>query len=77
MSIEDKVKLILHQQLGWPIDEINLNQTREQLETDSLDDIEIAMWVEKEFGVDIPDEDSSKWDTGQDIVDYVTKATEW
>lgn len=42
------------------------------LGADSLDCIEIAMELEKEFGITIPDEDMEKhWTTVQEIVSYM------
>ena len=41
---------------------------------DSLDLVEICMEVEKEYDLHIPDEDYTKWQTVQDIIDYVERA---
>ena len=41
---------------------------------DSLDLVQICMEVEKEYDLNIPDEDYTKWRTVQDIIDYVEQA---
>ena len=41
---------------------------------DSLDLVQICMEVEKEYDLNILDEDYTKWQTVQDIIDYVEKA---
>lgn len=41
------------------------------LEADSLDAVEVILGVEEAFGIEIPDEDAEKFETVQDIVDYI------
>ena len=41
------------------------------LNGDSLDLVQICMEVEKEFDLNISDEDYTKWRTVQDVIDYV------
>ena len=41
---------------------------------DSLDLVQICMEVEREFDIHVPDDDFVKWQTVQDIIDYVEKA---
>jgi acyl carrier protein len=43
------------------------------LNADSLDTVELIMEFEKEFGVSIPDEDTQKINTVQDVIDYIEK----
>jgi len=43
------------------------------LVTDSLDVIEMALAMEKEFGVHVPDEVLPQMKTVQDAIDYITK----
>ena len=40
---------------------------------DSLDLVQICMEVEKEYDLNIQDEDYTKWQTVQDIIDYVER----
>ena len=41
------------------------------LGTDSLDQVEIMMAFEDEYGIEIPDEDASKIKTVKDAIDYI------
>jgi acyl carrier protein len=43
----------------------------DDLGADSLDIVELVMAIEKEFGIEIPDEDAEKISTVQDAVDYI------
>ncbi len=38
---------------------------------DSLDIVELVMAIEKEFNIEIPDEDAEKISTVQDAIDYI------
>lgn len=41
------------------------------LNFDSLETIELTMFLEEEFDITIPDEVTEKWKTVKDIVDYI------
>jgi acyl carrier protein len=43
----------------------------DDLGADSLDIVELVMAIEKEFGIEIPDEDAEKISTVQDAVNYI------
>jgi acyl carrier protein len=43
------------------------------LNADSLDTVELIMEFEKEFGISIPDEETTKINTVQDVVAYIEK----
>ena len=43
------------------------------LNYDSLDQVEFAMEAEDEFEVSVPDEDAEKFDTVGKVIDYVEK----
>ena len=43
------------------------------LGADSLDTVELIMEFEKEFAIEIPDEDAQNIKTVQDAVDYIEK----
>lgn len=43
------------------------------LNADSLENVEITMELEDEFGIQIPDEDADKIETVQQAIDYVTR----
>ena len=72
MSVEEKVKQIIVEQLG--VDEGQVDSTAsfvDDLGADSLDIVELVMAFEEAFNLDIPDEDAEKIATVKDAVDYI------
>jgi acyl carrier protein len=73
MSIEERVKNIVAEQLGSGEDEIsNESSFIDDLGADSLDTVELVMALEEEFDIEIPDDDAEKIATVQAAIDYVT-----
>lgn len=73
MSIEERVKKIVAEQLGSGEDEItNESSFIDDLGADSLDTVELVMALEEEFDIEIPDDDAEKIATVQAAIDYVT-----
>lgn len=76
MSVFDKVKAIIVQQLAVPEEKVVLEaRFREDLEADSLDLVELIMAFEDEFGGQIPDDDAQKITTVGNAVSYLEKRT--
>ena len=76
MSVEEKVKEIIVDQLG--VDEKQVNSEAsfiDDLGADSLDTVELVMALEEEFDIEIPDEDAEKIATVQNAVDYIKDQT--
>ncbi|AWX13906.1 acyl carrier protein [Mergibacter septicus] len=72
MSIEDRVKKIIVEQLGVKEDEVKPESSFvEDLGADSLDTVELVMALEEEFDIEIPDEEAEKITTVQSAIDYV------
>ena len=72
MSVEERVKKIIVEQLGVNADEVNTESAFvEDLGADSLDTVELVMAFEEEFGAEIPDEDAEKLQTVGDAVRYI------
>jgi acyl carrier protein len=72
MSVEQKVKQIIVEQLG--VDESQVDKSAsfvDDLGADSLDLVELVMAFEEAFELDIPDEDSEKIGTVKDAIDYI------
>ena len=72
MSVEQKVKQIIVEQLG--VDEGQVDATAsfvDDLGADSLDIVELVMAFEEAFDLDIPDEDAEKIATVKDAIDYI------
>jgi acyl carrier protein len=71
-SIADKVKEIVVQQLGVSPDQVTPEaKFIEDLGADSLDQVELVMALEEEFGADIPDEAAEKLATVGDAIRYI------
>lgn len=77
MSVFDKVKKTIVEQLGVDEDEVTLDASiTDDLGADSLDQVELVMALETEFNLDIPDEDAEKIKTVGDAVRYIEEVTE-
>lgn len=70
-----KVTDIIVEQLGVDASDVN-NDAHfiNDLGADSLDTVELIMEFEKEFSIEIPDEDAEKIQTVGDAISYVEKA---
>ena len=76
MSVEDRVKSIIVEQLGVDADEVTPDASFvEDLGADSLDTVELIMAFEEEFGVEISDDEAEKIRKVKDAVDYIDKHT--
>ena len=74
MSVEEKVKKIIVDQLGVSADEVTSEASFvEDLGADSLDLTELIMAMEEEFGIEIGDEDAQKILKVKDAVTYIEK----
>ena len=72
MTTFEKVKKIVVDKLGVPEARVEEKSSFvNDLGADSLDVVEFVMEVEKEFGIQIPDEDASKLDTVGKAVEYI------
>lgn len=75
MDVFEKVKEIMAEQLDVDIDSITLDTSFvNDLESDSLDIVELIMAIEEEFDIEVPDEDAEKISTVQDAVEYIQDA---
>lgn len=71
-QIAEKVKKIVVDQLGVNEDQVEPEaKFVEDLGADSLDQVELVMALEEEFGSDIPDEDAEKLTTVGEAIKYV------
>ena len=72
MSVEDRVKEIIIDQLGVEEKQVNNDASFiDDLGADSLDTVELVMALEEEFDIEIPDEEAEKIATVQNAVDYI------
>ncbi|MDH5642952.1 MAG: acyl carrier protein [Gemmatimonadota bacterium] len=71
-DMEQKVKDIIAEELGVEMDKLSEGASfMEDLGADSLDQVELVMAFEKEFDIDIPDEDAEKLRTVGDALKYL------
>jgi acyl carrier protein len=69
-----KVKALIVEQLGVDEDKVTEDANfREDLEADSLDQVELIMAFEEEFGGEISDEEAQEIATVGQAVDYLLK----
>ena len=71
-----KVKAIIVDKLG--VDESEVTETAsftDDLGADSLDTVELIMEFEKEFNIQIPDDDAEKIQTVGEAIKYIESAT--
>jgi len=72
MSLEEKVKELIVQQLGVSESEV-VPEAKfvDDLGADSLDLVELVMALEDEYGIEISDEDAEKILTVGDAIAYI------
>jgi len=75
-KIEEGVRKVIADQLGVDpgriVPEASIGG---DLGADSLDIVELVMALEEQFGTEIPDEDTQKIVTVQDVINYVVSRT--
>jgi acyl carrier protein len=71
-DVEEKVKDIIVEELGVEREKLKSDASfMEDLGADSLDTVELVMAFEKEFDIDIPDEEAEKLRTVGDAMNYL------
>jgi acyl carrier protein len=71
-ELETKVKDIIAEELGVEREKLTSEASfMEDLGADSLDTVELVMAFEKEFDIDIPDEEAEKLRTVGDALNYL------
>ena len=72
MSIEERVKKIVAEQLGVEKQDMSNDASFiDDLGADSLDTVELVMAFEEEFEIEIPDDEAEKIQKIQDAIDYI------
>lgn len=72
-AIESKVREIIVSKLGVEASQVTTTASfTKDLGADSLDTVELVMEFEKEFGMQIPDEDAEKIQSVGDAVTYIS-----
>jgi acyl carrier protein len=76
MSVEDKVKEIIVDQLGVDEKQVVAKASFiDDLGADSLDTVELVMALEEEFDIEIPDDEAEKIASVENAVDYIKNHT--
>ena len=76
-DIESKVKKIVAEHLDVEESKISANASFiDDLGADSLDQVELVMAFEEEFGCEIPDDEAEKIVTLQDAVSFIKSVEE-
>ncbi|MFQ5790964.1 MAG: acyl carrier protein [Acidobacteriota bacterium] len=75
-SIQEKVRSIIVDQLGVDEEQVTSEASFvDDLGADSLDQVELVMALEEEFGIEIPDEDAEKITRVKEAVGYIEEHT--
>jgi len=74
-EIKSKVVEIVVEQLEVDTDKVTPTASfTDDLDADSLDVVELVLALEEEFGIDMPDEETEKIKTVQDVISFIEKA---
>lgn len=73
MNTADRVIKIVEDEYDYRKNEVTPDMILANEGIDSLDLIWIAMELEAEFEIDIPDEETHQWKTVQDIINYIDR----
>jgi acyl carrier protein len=77
MSVEERVKNIVVEQLGVEPEQVTTEASFvDDLGADSLDNVELVMALEEEFGMEIPDEEAEKIRTVGEAINYINSVAE-
>ncbi len=72
MSIDEKIKKIICEQLEVSEEDVVPGASFvDDLGADSLDQVELIMAMEEQFGISISDEEAEKIVTVKDAIDYI------
>ncbi len=71
MSVENKVKEIISDQLEVALDKLTAETTFEDIDADSLDVVELVMALEEEFDLEISDQEIENVKSVGDVVKYI------
>lgn len=76
-STLETVQEIIHNAVGVDVETIKPeSRFAEDLETDSLDRMEITMLIEEEFDIELPDEEADKLFTVAQVVEVIDSKLE-
>ena len=77
MSVEEKVKEIIDENLGVDTEKVIPEASFvDDLDADSLDQVELILALEEAFDCTIPEEEASKITTVGEAINYINKSQE-
>lgn len=68
-QIKDKIKAIIREDMGIEVEDTSMVLSTYNI--DSLDMVEITMQLEEAFKIEITDEETDKFNTVDDIANYI------
>lgn len=71
-TVQDRIQKVICDHLQCDPEKVTSDTTFDALGADSLDRIELAMGIEEEFDLEIPDDVATPWVTVGDAEKYVT-----
>jgi acyl carrier protein len=76
-SVDERVKEIIAENLGVDAEKVVTEASFvDDLDADSLDQVELILALEEEFDCTIPEEEASKITTVGEAIDYINKNVE-
>ena len=75
-NMQTQVINCIADQTGREPASINPSDTFHSLEMDSIDTVELVMMIEDCFDIVIEDANAEKWESVQDVINYIVKVTE-
>lgn len=72
-DVAERVKKIVAEHLGRDIDQVTEDKSFYDLNADSLDNVELVMMFEEEFGIEIPDDEAEAAETVGDVIKAIEK----
>lgn len=69
--VQNKVADILSDLFGVEAKDIELTDSLEDIGADILGMVDLSLALESEFDLEISDEDYEKWETVDDVVNYI------
>lgn len=73
-ALKDRIIKLIADQAGVPVEDIDGEASLQgDLELDSLDIMDLLLVLEEEFDMQIPDEELSKIQTVNDVINYIGK----
>lgn len=77
MTVEERVKNLISKNLGVRISDIRLTSSlQNDLGADSVDRVELIMYIEDEFKITVPDTAECNLKTVQDLINFIESRRE-